>query len=433
MNHSNNAFSVLNGSITNVATTITVATGTGSRFPSSNFMVTLIGYDGLGNENAWEICLCSSRTGDVLTVVRGRESTTAVAWANATRIENRITAGTMGNLLYLDKGGTVTAPVTLMYGAYTAFKVGLTGLVSVGGEAGSADSRFTITNGGAEGLEFSQTAIAGQNRILSYNRLGAAFVPLSLSASEVRFNISGTDTLTANASGLTYAGTLTGGTGAINIGSGQIVKDTSGNVGIGVTPLARLHTLTSNAGTPQTTGTGTTGVSARFGNESINFDIGTYASGSCFIQPRLVGDNSSNFGLVLNPNGGVVNFGPGGAVSLGGAIGYGAGAGTSATQAVSKSETVTLATPKPSGRITMHNAALAAGASVSFTVVNSFATIDSPVIVSGAFVAVNPSSYRIECTRVLSGQFDVRVTNITAGSLSEALAIHFNIIKGSTA
>jgi hypothetical protein len=37
---------------------------------------------------------------------------------------------------------------------------------------------------------------------------------------------------------LAYTGTLTGGTGVINIGSGQVYKDASGNVGLGVTPSA---------------------------------------------------------------------------------------------------------------------------------------------------------------------------------------------------
>jgi len=35
---------------------------------------------------------------------------------------------------------------------------------------------------------------------------------------------------------VTYSGTLTGGTGIINIGSGQVYKDASGNVGIGLVP-----------------------------------------------------------------------------------------------------------------------------------------------------------------------------------------------------
>lgn len=37
---------------------------------------------------------------------------------------------------------------------------------------------------------------------------------------------------------LQYQGTLTGGTGVINIGSGQLVKDTAGNLGLGGTPSA---------------------------------------------------------------------------------------------------------------------------------------------------------------------------------------------------
>lgn len=37
---------------------------------------------------------------------------------------------------------------------------------------------------------------------------------------------------------LSYTGTLTGGTGVLNIGSGQVVKDAAGNLGLGVTPSA---------------------------------------------------------------------------------------------------------------------------------------------------------------------------------------------------
>jgi hypothetical protein len=44
-----------------------------------------------------------------------------------------------------------------------------------------------------------------------------------------------TDVSTGN---VTYTGTLTGGTGVVNLGSGQLVKDASGNLGLGVTPSA---------------------------------------------------------------------------------------------------------------------------------------------------------------------------------------------------
>jgi hypothetical protein len=43
-----------------------------------------------------------------------------------------------------------------------------------------------------------------------------------------------------------YTGTLTGGTGVINIGSGQVYKDASGNVGIGTSAPARLFHVQGN-------------------------------------------------------------------------------------------------------------------------------------------------------------------------------------------
>lgn len=109
MNYSNNAFSVIVGAITNASTIIALAAGTGSRFPAANFRVTLVGYDALGNENAWEICHCVSRTGDVLTVQRGQEGTTALAWADGSRIENRLTAGSIsGGITYARKTSAYT-------------------------------------------------------------------------------------------------------------------------------------------------------------------------------------------------------------------------------------------------------------------------------------------------------------------------------------
>jgi len=44
--------------------------------------------------------------------------------------------------------------------------------------------------------------------------------------------------LDVSAGNVSYTGTLTGGTGVVNLGSGQVYKDSSGNVGIGVTPSA---------------------------------------------------------------------------------------------------------------------------------------------------------------------------------------------------
>ena len=64
----------------------------------------------------------------------------------------------------------------------------------------------------------------------------------TLQASVVKDSASATNNLALDASGnvtvgnnLTVTGTLTGSTGILNIGSGQIYKDASGNVGIGTT------------------------------------------------------------------------------------------------------------------------------------------------------------------------------------------------------
>ena len=93
----NNAYSTLASGITNSATSITLTTGEGARFPSFSapdyFLATLI-----DSSNNLEIVKCTTRSTDVLTVVRGQESTTARAYATGDRIELRITAGVLDAL-----------------------------------------------------------------------------------------------------------------------------------------------------------------------------------------------------------------------------------------------------------------------------------------------------------------------------------------------
>lgn len=87
-NVKNNAWGNLDSSITAGATSITLESGDGSRFPSSNFYATLFG-SSIDNH---EIVYCSSRTTDTLTVTRGSQSTTAQAWPAGTNIQCLITA-----------------------------------------------------------------------------------------------------------------------------------------------------------------------------------------------------------------------------------------------------------------------------------------------------------------------------------------------------
>jgi hypothetical protein len=89
----NNGSSTLAANIGPAATSITLATGTGARFPSPTgsqfFWATM---EGGGNI---EIVRCFSRTNDVIVCTRAQQGTTARTWLAGTTIQNRITAETM--------------------------------------------------------------------------------------------------------------------------------------------------------------------------------------------------------------------------------------------------------------------------------------------------------------------------------------------------
>lgn len=90
---SNNANATLAASITSSATSITVTSGQGARFPTLSvgdyFYATLV-----DTSNNLEIVKCTARSTDVLTVTRAQESTTARAYSAGDRIEIRLTAQT---------------------------------------------------------------------------------------------------------------------------------------------------------------------------------------------------------------------------------------------------------------------------------------------------------------------------------------------------
>lgn len=93
------ATSTLAVAATNVATTLTLASGEGALFPSPGagqwFILTLQSASAPGT---FERVRCTSRSGDVLTVTRGQEGTTAQAWATGTLAGVRITASALAAL-----------------------------------------------------------------------------------------------------------------------------------------------------------------------------------------------------------------------------------------------------------------------------------------------------------------------------------------------
>jgi hypothetical protein len=110
-------------------------------------------------------------------------------------------------------------------------------------------------------------------------------------------------------------------------------------------------------------------------------------------------------------------------------IGYTTGSGGSVTQLTSKATNLTLNTL--SGQITMNNAALASGATVSFTCTNSSISSTDTVNVQVAQGSYTPSNYRVNAYPT-NGNFIIAVTNWSGGSLSEAIVLNFAIIKGAS-
>lgn len=109
----NNATTTLSASVSATATVLNVASGDGDLFPSpasgQAFAVTLVDAEtGLTNE----ICYCTARSGDALTVIRGQEGKNALAWSAGDTCANYITADVMESWLQeSDLAGYLTETV----------------------------------------------------------------------------------------------------------------------------------------------------------------------------------------------------------------------------------------------------------------------------------------------------------------------------------
>ena len=111
-------------------------------------------------------------------------------------------------------------------------------------------------------------------------------------------------------------------------------------------------------------------------------------------------------------------------------IGYRTGAGSTVTQQTNKSTGVTI--NAKTGLITMNNAALAADAIVTFVVTNSAVGATDMVVLQHDSVATF-GAYLLTPNTFASGSFSISVTNVSAGSLSNAIVIRFLVIKSVNA
>jgi len=137
----NNANSSLASPITTSATSLTLATGQGALFPSpsgGDYFVLSLTDAATGDVN--EITHCTARSGDVCTVVRAQEGTTALNWTTGDFANNRFTAGQASQF---SQGASFANPMTTL------------GDIITGGASGAAQ-RLGIGTGG-----FVLTVVSG--------------------------------------------------------------------------------------------------------------------------------------------------------------------------------------------------------------------------------------------------------------------------------
>ena len=107
----NNATATLAASITTSDTTIVLAAGLGTLFPSpsgsSFFYATL--FDSVGN---YEIVKCTAKVTDTLTVVRAQDGTTAQAFLSGSGCAMRPVSAIFDNLVQFDSSGTLSGTNT---------------------------------------------------------------------------------------------------------------------------------------------------------------------------------------------------------------------------------------------------------------------------------------------------------------------------------
>lgn len=162
MKFTNNASSTLASGITNVATSLTVASGNGALFPTLSagdyFYCTLTNAIG-----TIEIVKVTARSTDTFTITRAQDGTSAAAWNTGDKVELRLVSASLNDLPKLDETNTFSLRQTYTVGSVggpwtTATRpasptAGLTGFNTTLGKAETwnATNNAWVSSGGATG------------------------------------------------------------------------------------------------------------------------------------------------------------------------------------------------------------------------------------------------------------------------------------------
>jgi hypothetical protein len=252
----NNASTTLAGAITASATSCTLAAGTGAEFPNpaagQYFLLTFVD---AATQLTNEIVQVTARSGDVCTIVRAQEGTTAETWQAGDIAANLWTAGSAAAL------GLTNTGVTSGSYTNTSLTVGLDGRLT------AASSGFTpVQQGGASGQ--------GTNKIYEgwNGTTGKLTVAIDANAP---FNVA-TETWVGsnylNLTGGALSGSLTVNnqiTAVSDVITDLVVQRTGGQLGLAGNPVVILNSTSSSLGTLNLAN-GTTGNQAVSINQFFN-------------------------------------------------------------------------------------------------------------------------------------------------------------------
>lgn len=250
----NNAVGYLAAVVTASDIGLTLQAGQGAAFPTLStgdyFYATITSSGG-----TYEVIKVTARASDGFTIVRAQEGTTAQSFGAGSRFELRVTSQ---NVLDVVNNTTIDnstiGATTAASGRFTTLTA--TGTLNVSGASTLAGATATsLTVSGASSLAAVTASgtlgVTGTTSLTSLSTSGNATLGGNVSVGgtlvttgaatlngtttvDDNLIVTGTTAVTGGTTlaDLVYTGTVTGGTGLINIGSGQIYKDTSGNIGV---------------------------------------------------------------------------------------------------------------------------------------------------------------------------------------------------------
>jgi hypothetical protein len=188
----NNAKTTLASPINATQTTITVAPGTGALFPNPSsgqaFKITLVS---ASSTTVYEICLCTARSSDILTVVRAQEGTSGTPFLLNDIVGNYDTADVMANLvqvvqlqnqyyLYAVASGTANALAATIPSSFTTIPDGMS-IVIKSAAANTGATTLNLTLGSTATGAFP--IVTGNNFALIGGEIPGAGFPITMSYS----------------------------------------------------------------------------------------------------------------------------------------------------------------------------------------------------------------------------------------------------------